>query len=59
MCKAISAINETIYMASNKETETLKLGKKKWTRPLEIVLNGFVKEDLPGRNKLPVEVYIP
>ena len=46
-------------MASNKETETLKLGKKKWTRPLEIVLNGFVKEDLPGRNKLPVEVYIP
>ena len=36
----------------------IKLSKRKWIRPLEIVHDGFSKEDLLVRKKLPVLVDI-
>ena len=42
-------------MASNRGTVPLKLSETKLIRPLEIELDGFVKEYPPVRNKLPVE----
>ena len=58
VCKAVSAIHETISMASNRGNGPLKLSNTKYISLLEIVLDGFGKKDPPVRNKLLVEVYI-
>ena len=59
MCKAILSINGTTYIALNIGTGPLKTSKKKWSIPLEIVLDGFGKEKSPDRKKVRVEVDIP
>ena len=55
----VSDIDNTIFMASNRVTGPLNLSMRKWIRPLEIVFNGFWKDDTPLIKKLPVEVGIP
>ena len=52
VCKAVSAIHETISMASNRGNGPLKPWKKKWIRLLETFLGVFGKDNPPVRNKL-------
>ena len=59
VCKAVSAVSNTISMDSNIRTGPLKLGKMKCIIPLEIVLYRFGKDDLPVGNKQLAEVDIP
>ena len=46
-------------MASNRGNGPLKLSNTKYISLLEIVLDGFGKEDPPVRKKLPTELDIP
>ena len=58
VCKAVSAINITILMALKRVTRPLNMSEKKFIMPLEIVLDGFRKDNQLGRNKLLGEMYI-
>ena len=52
--KYVSAVNNTIYMESNRGAGQLKQSETKWIRTQEIVLGGFGKDEPPARKKLPV-----